>query len=101
MRAALVARDGVDLVDDHRLDRAQRLTTLRAGDEEVERLGGGDDEARRLAHHRGALRARGVAGAHRDAHPGRVEAQFGGDLGDLGEGSLEVLGDVDRECLER
>ena len=65
VRAALVARDGVDLVDDHRLDRAQRVAAPLAGDEQVERLGRGDHEARRLAHHRGALRAGGVAGAHR------------------------------------
>ena len=101
VRAALVAGDGVDLVDDHRLDRAQRVTPLRAGDEEVERLRRGDDEARRLAHHRGALRTRGVAGAHRDAHAGRVEPLLGRDLGDFGEWALEVLGDVDREGLER
>ena len=43
------------------------LAALRAGHEEVQRLRRRDDEARRLAHHRGALRARGVAGAHRDA----------------------------------
>ena len=75
VRAALVARDRVDLVDDDGLDRAQRLAALRAGDQEVERLRGGDHEARRLAHHRGALRARGVAGAHRDADGRRARAR--------------------------
>ena len=32
---------------------------------------------------------------------GRVEPELGGDVGDLGERSLEVLGDVDRERLQR
>ena len=38
MGAALRAGDGVDLVDDHRLDPAQHLPTLR-GQQQIERLG--------------------------------------------------------------
>ena len=38
VRAALVACDGVDLVDDDGLDGAEELASLRAGDEQVERL---------------------------------------------------------------
>ena len=57
VRAALVARDGVDLVDDHGVDGAQQRATARAGDEQVERLRRGHDEARRLAHHRARARS--------------------------------------------
>ena len=57
VRAPLVAGHGVDLVDDHGLDRAQRLAAAGAGDQQVERLGGGDHEARRSAHHEAALRS--------------------------------------------
>ncbi len=101
VRAALVARHRVDLVDDDRLDGAQRVAALLAGDQQVERLGGGDHEARRLAHHRAALRAGGVAGAHRHAHLGRIEAELGGDARDLGQRPFEVLGDVDGQRLQR
>ena len=101
MRSALVARDRVDLVDDHGVDRAQGFPPTRAGDQQVERLRRRDDERRRLADHPRPLRVRGVAGAHRDADVGRVETELGGDLGDLAQRSLEVLGDVDRERLQR
>ena len=101
VRAALVACDGVDLVDDDGLDGAEQVASLRAGDEQVERLGRGDDEARRPAQHRGALGAGGVAGADGDPHLGRVEAELLGDGGDLGERALEVLGDVDGQRLQR
>ena len=68
VRAALVARDRVDLVDDDRLDRAQRVAAARARDQQVERLGRGDHEARRLAQHRGAL-ASSVVSPVRTADP--------------------------------
>ncbi len=101
VRAALVARDRVDLVDDHGLDGAQRFATARARDEQVQRLGRGDDEARRLAHHRRALRA-GVSPVRTATRmSGAVEAELARDLGDLRQRSLQVLGDVDRERLER
>jgi hypothetical protein len=99
--AALVAGDGVDLVDDHRLGGAQSLATARAGHKEIERLRCGDHEAGRPADHRRALRARGVARAHGDADLGGVEAELGRDVGDLGEGPLEVLADIDGQCLQR
>ena len=99
--AALVAGDGVDLVDDDGLDGLEPLAALGARDEEVQRFGGGDDEVRWLAQHRGALRAGGVTGADRHPQIGRCVAQLGGDVGDLGQGTVEVLGDVDREGLER
>src|SRR5690606_7504593 len=55
----------------------------------------------RPAHHRGPLARGGVARAHADPQVGGVEAQLGRHLGDLAQGALEVLGDVDRERLER
>ena len=55
----------VDLVDDHRLDAAQRLARLR-GEHQVERLGRGDQEVGRVADQPAALVGRGVAGAHAD-----------------------------------
>ncbi len=99
--AALVAGHGVDLVDDDRLDRLQRLAAAVAGDQQVQRLGRGDHEGGRPADHRRPLGRRGVAGAH--AHPDRrrVEPQLGGHRRDLVERPLQVVGDVDGQGLER
>ena len=65
VRAALGAGDRVHLVDDHRVDPAQRLSRARR-EEQEERLGGRDQDVRRLAQHRRALLLARVAGA--DAH---------------------------------
>ncbi len=99
--APLVAGHCVDLVDDDRLDRAQRLTPAFAGQQQVERLGRGDHEAGRSPHHGGALPRRGVAGAHSHPDVGRVEAQLRRHARDLGQGPLEVLGDVHGQRLQR
>jgi hypothetical protein len=101
VRAALVARRGVDLVDDHRLDRAQHLAAAGGGDHEVQRLGGGDEEVGRAADHVGPLAGRGIARADAHRQVRRREAQFGGDLGDLPQGPLQVFGDVDRQSPQR
>jgi hypothetical protein len=85
----------VDLVDDHRLDRAQHLPAPGGGDHEVQRLGGGDEEVGRPADHVGPLAGRGVAGADAHRQFRRRETQFGGSLGDLPQGPHQVLGDVD------
>jgi hypothetical protein len=99
--APLVAGHGMDLVDDDGLDRAEHGPAAGRVDQQVERLGRGDHEVRRPPHHRGPLARGGVAGAH--AHPqlGRGAAQLGRHLGDLPQGALQVLGDVDGQRLER
>ena len=54
VRAALGAGDGVDLVDDHRLDRAQHVAGA-GGQHQVQRLGRGDQDVGRVAADRRAL----------------------------------------------
>ncbi len=76
VRAALGGGDGVDLVDDHRLDRAERLPRAR-GEHQVERLGRRDQDVRRVAQHRRALALGRVAGADADAHVGRRRSRGG------------------------
>ena len=73
VRAALGGGDGVDLVDDHRLDAAEHLARAR-GEDQVQRLGRRDQDVGRLAHHRGALALGRVAGA--DAHAHVLGARF-------------------------
>ncbi len=59
--------DGVDLVDDHGLDAAEHLARTR-GEDQVQRLGCGDEDVWRLARHCGALALGRVAGADADGH---------------------------------
>ena len=74
MRAALRRRDGVDLVDDHRLDAGQDLARA-ARQHQVQRLGRRDQDVGRLAPHRRAVALRRVAGAHADREVGADPAQ--------------------------
>ena len=84
VRAALGARHGVDLVDDHRVHVAQRLPRL-GREHEVEGFRGGDEDVRRVGQQGAADRLRGVPGAH--AH---------GDLRGIAPGGLHSLGDADQ-----
>ena len=61
----LVGGDGVDLVDDHRLDVREDLVRPR-GHHQIERLGRRDQDVRRLAEHRLAVLLRRVAGSEAD-----------------------------------
>ena len=101
VRAALVTRDGMDLVDDHHLDSSQRGPAAGARDQEVERLGRRHEEARRFARHPRAFRVRRVAGTNRDPDIRGVESELTRDLRDLPQRTLEVLGDVDGERFQR
>ena len=65
VRAALGRHQRVDLVDDDRVDRAQRLARVRR-QQQVERLRRGDQDVGRLALEPRALGLRRVAGADRD-----------------------------------
>ena len=90
VRAALRAGDRVHLVEDQRLDRAQRLARLR-GEHQVERLRRRDQDVGRLLEQLAALLLRRVAGAHGDAHL-RLEAR---------ERPAQVALDVVVERLQR
>ena len=101
VRPALVAGERVDLVDDDRADRAEHLPTASRGDEQVERLGGRDDDVGWPAEHRGARRGRGVAVADRDAERPHVVTDLLADRADRRERRLEVLRHVDGERAQR
>ena len=90
VRAALRAGDRVHLVEDQRLDPAQRLARRR-GEQQVERLGRRDQDVRRLLDELAPLLRGRVAGADADAQR-RLEP---------GERPAQVALDVVVERLER
>src|SRR3972149_4758188 len=65
--AALSPGDGVDLVHDDRLRRLEEAAAPLGGEEDVQRLWGGDQDVRRVAQHLISLARRRVPGAHGDA----------------------------------
>ncbi len=101
VRTAFVSGHGVNLIDDHRVNRAQRLAALGSGNQQVERLRGGDHEGAGASDHRLPLALRRIAGAHAEGDGRHRQPQFDGDLGDLDQGSLQVLCDIDRQGLQR
>ncbi len=98
--AALGAGDGVDLVDDDVLHPAQDVAR-RAGQHQVERLGRGDQDVRRVAGDVAPVLGRRVAGpaGDRDAGNGLTEALRG--QGDPGQRCSQVALDVVGQRLER
>ena len=99
--AALVAGHGVDLVDDHRAHRAQRLAALPRRDHQVERLRRGDQQVGRTPEHRDAGRGCGVAGADLGADLRQLDVELPSHRADFGEGNLEIVVDVVGQGLER
>ena len=90
VRPALGLRDGVDLVDDHLLDALEDLGRL-TGQHQVERLGRGDQDVRRVADHVAPVLLRRVAGAQADLDVGA----------DAPQRRAQVLLDVVGERLQR
>jgi len=66
MHSALLPDESVDFVHDDRPHGLEHIAGARAGQDQVERFRRGDEDVRRLAHHRLAGRGRGVARAHGD-----------------------------------
>ncbi len=58
MRAALVARQRVDFIDDDRFDVGEQRARFGGGEQDVERFGRRDQHVRRLAQHARAFRLR-------------------------------------------
>ena len=100
VRAALGAGDRVDLVDDHRPHPGEPRPGARR-EHEVERLGRGDEDVRRLRREGAALVRRGVAGADADGDVRQLEAQPGRRLPDADQRGAQVALDVRGERLER
>ena len=98
--AALGRHQGVDLVDDDRLDRAQRLAGVRR-QQQIERFRRGDQDVGRLALEARPLGGGRVAGADGDRRRDEPIAARRGDLRDAGQRRAEVALDVDRQRLER
>jgi hypothetical protein len=98
--AALRARDGVHLVDDHGLHAREGLSGAR-GEHEVERLGRGDEDVRRAGEQAAPFRGRGVPAAHAHADVRNVQAELGRGGLDAGEREAQVALDVRAERLER
>jgi hypothetical protein len=96
VRAPLGGNQRVDLVDDDRLDLAQRLAGL-GGEHEVERLGRGDEDVGRVAHQLAADVGRRVARAEADGGLAERLAQPLGRGPDAGDGGPQVAVDVDRQ----
>ncbi len=74
---------------------------LAGGEEDVEGLGRGDEDVRRVAEHGGTLFGESVAGADGGADLGGEVAALQGELLDLGQGGVEVFLDVVGEGFER
>src|SRR5260370_36644608 len=85
MGAALGRGDGMDLIDDEPPDRREDPPRC-TGEDEVERLGGGDEDVRRVALHRATYLGRRVAGA-----------DGGSDIRRDGAGRLDLVAETD-EC---
>jgi hypothetical protein len=98
--AALVARHGVDLVDDHRPHVPQHLAAALGGEQQVERLGGCDQDVGRPRHQGAPLRRLRVTAARLHADLGSGKPLRGRLRADLLKGPDEVLPDVGRQRLE-
>ena len=101
MRAALVRRDGVDLVDDDGARGLEHRAARLGAEQDVERLRRRDDDVRRAATRSIPLARRRVAGAHPAADLDVGQPLLAQRLADAGQRRLEVALDVVRQRLER
>ena len=101
MRAALVTHEGVDLVDDQCAYVSEGRPEPLAREQDVERLGRGDQDVRRPARHGLARGGQRVAGADRHAHLGKLQpvGRRGGP--DPRQRGPEILLDVVVQRTER
>ena len=102
MRAALVAEHGVYLVEDQRFNLGEHGPPARARQQQIQRLGRGDQDMRWARRHLAALVGGGVPGAHRDADA-RAGTGIGiaKQFGDAGQGNLKIAVDVVVQRLQR
>jgi hypothetical protein len=99
MGSALGGDQGVDLIEDHGINVAKGLGRL-GGEQEIERLGSGDEDVGRVAAEALTLALGGVAGADADGRFMEGDPVATGHIGDAGKGGAEVAFNVDSEGLE-
>ena len=98
--AALGRRDGVHLVDDHRVDVLERLAGL-AGEHQIQRLRRRDQDVGRSRDELAPVARGRVTRADADGDLGDRDAQATGRLADAHERRAQVALDIDAERLER
>ena len=101
MRAAFVARDGVNFIDDDGAAGCEHIAAGLRTQQDVQRLRGGHDDVRRPAPHAGALRLRGVAGAHHRPYLNVRYAKRHQLFANAAQRRLEIALDVVRQRLQR
>ena len=99
--AALRGSDGVDLVEDDRGDAREEPPAAGRREQDVEGLGGGDQDLGRLPAHPRSRLGRRVAGAGEDADRRQREPVAGEVRRQLGERAEEVALDVVAEGAQR
>src|SRR5579872_1054965 len=97
--AALGGHQGMDLVDDDGVDGAQRFGGA-GGQQEVERLRGGDEDLARMTAETGTLLLGGIAGANADFGYVDRHAVAPGEFGHAGEWGAQVPLHVHGEGLQ-
>ncbi len=98
--AAFVVGDSVNFVDDDGLDVTENVAAAVGGQQDVERLGRGDQDVRRTLQHLAPLFHQGVAGANGGANLRHQVAAFTGQREDFAEWDLEVLLNVVAQRLQ-
>ena len=98
--AALGGQERVDLVDDDGVNAFKRPAAVRR-EQEVERLGGRDQDVGRMAEKPGALGRRRVTGADGDRGHDVRRARLLGRAGDQLERHPQIAFDIEGEGLER
>ena len=99
--AALVAHEGVQLIDDDGAHVAEQRAAALGREHQVERLRRRDEDVRRVAEDGRACGLRGVAGAQRGADLRRRDAHLARDVADASERRFEVALDVAAQRLQR
>ena len=101
VRAALIGRNGVNLIDDDRLHAREEPARLFGRHQDEQRLGRRDENVRRFAQHPRAVALRGITGARRGANRRELDPATFGEREQLAERRLEILADVVGQGFER
>ena len=100
MTATFGGRHGMDFVNDHGGDGGES-GFCRAGEHQIERFGGGDQNIRRVLHQCAALGCRGVTGAHSHRDLWLADPHLMGGCADACQRGAEVAFHIHAEGFER